>query len=145
MINHNIVNKIYNKIWLSKIREVNKEYLRNYMYMPPEFPIAGAEYGLHYYTYKYHKFDRFALPTLHLDMYSVHNIGKSFRLANSYNRIYRRGISYIKWVASGQGLSIFEGQGLYNNGEEYRYTLPKRYDYSSGLNHPYGYKDIQFI
>ncbi len=127
MLNHNIFNKILHikaKLeWLDKMKLINRNYYKNYIYHNGR---STRNHNLFYYTYKYHQ----------NDILQINNYPKAYRLYDypyiDYSNIisYRRsqGHSYIKLVNNKSPL------------QDYSYLLPKRFHYSSGLNNINGYK-----
>ncbi len=131
MINHNIINKIYNKIWLERMNKVNKEYNRNYVYhrWVEALYVNGTSlyaHGLIYHPYRYHKQDIIIFQETDWGMVYT---GRIYVFANPYKYREPSGFSYIKPIVNDENL------------EKYRYKLPKKYRYSSGLNHENGYKE----
>ncbi len=127
-MNHNIMNKIYHKGWLEGLKQVNREYHQNYVYL-------GDCWSLIYYPYVVHKSNLWTFLKEDLKRISSRDACLLNKWRVPYNDTHK-GIEYIKRY---KYIKRYENPFL--NKILYEYSLPKKYFYSSGLNNLEGFKD----
>ena len=125
-MNHNIVNKILYKVWLEGIKQVNKEYHKNYVYCP----VTECEGGcLLYYPYVLHKTD--------LSQYGNKNISE----ITSREGMCVLNLRHPTWTLMPSIVIRYKKYLNVFTKDIVSFPLPYNYIYSSGLNHKNGYKD----
>ncbi len=130
ILNHNLVNKIFYKSWLERVKEINRQYFCNYVY-------HEDRNILFYNPYVRHRSDLSSWSQEKIE--TLMSCQKIYILGDkTYEGDMFKVINFKKYIDKICEIRIYTEMVVRS---DYMYKLPKRYYYSSGLISSKGYKN----